>query len=176
MTPHLYLLCPATGSPNILYFRDKIEEITEYSVDRIVFGTAQLEEEYTLVEAGLVDECIINALVDAEGGKRKRKKKVYTTPKKIGHKHKKRAKALLEYFTVDATGKVNKLKSECPICPPATYMAEHPDRLVCGKCGNTYFRTTPDGKRLPIPKQNKVAVAAVAAAPTKAAAGKKKKK
>ena len=111
-----------------------------------------------------------------DGGKKKRKKKIYTKPKKIGHKHKKRAKALLEYFTVDATGKVNKLKSECPICPPATYMAEHPDRLVCGKCGNTYFRTTPDGKRLPIPKQNKVAAAAVAAAPTKAAAGKKKKK
>lgn len=94
-----------------MYFRSKIEDATEYPVDRIVFGTAQLEEEnMTLVEAGLVNECIINALVDAEGGKRKRKKKVYTTPKKIGHKHKKRAKALLEYYSVEANGKVKKLK------------------------------------------------------------------
>ena len=159
-----------------MYFRSKIEDATEYPVDRIVFGTAQLEEEnMTLVEAGLVNECIINALVDAEGGKRKRKKKVYTTPKKIGHKHKKRAKALLEYYSVEANGKVKKLKQECPNCPPATYMAEHPDRYVCGKCGRTFFRLTADGKRLPIPKNNKP-VAAAAAVVVKAAAGKKKAK
>ena len=29
------------------------------------------------------------------GGKKKRKKKIYTKPKKIGHKHKKRPKAIL---------------------------------------------------------------------------------
>ena len=51
------------------------------------------------------------------GGKKKRKKKVYTKPKKIGHKHKKRPKALLEYFNVDATGKISKLKIECEKCP-----------------------------------------------------------
>lgn len=159
-----------------MYFRSKIEESTEYPVQRIVYGTAQLDEEYTLAEAGLVDECIINALVDAEGGKRKRKKKVYTTPKKIGHKHKKRAKALLEYFSVEANGKVKKLKQECPNCPPATYMAEHPDRYVCGKCGRTFFRLTADGKRLPIPKNNKPVTAVVAVVAGKAAAAKKKKK
>jgi small subunit ribosomal protein S27Ae len=50
-----------------------------------------------------------------DGGKRKRKKKVYTTPKKIPHKHKKRPKALLEYFSVDdASGKVKRLKQESP--------------------------------------------------------------
>jgi small subunit ribosomal protein S27Ae len=161
-----------------LFFRERIEDCTDYSVDRLVFGTAQLEEEVTLSEAGLVDECTVNALVELEGGKRKRKKKVYTTPKKIGHKHKKRPKALLEYFSVEASGKVKKLKQECPNCPPATYMAEHPDRYVCGKCGRTFFRLTADGKRLPIPKNNKPAGAAVAAAPVKggAAAAKKKKK
>jgi ubiquitin len=51
------------------------------------------------------------------GGKKKRKKKVYTKPKKIGHKHKKRPKALLEYFNVDTTGKISKLKIECEKCP-----------------------------------------------------------
>jgi len=52
------------------------------------------------------------------GGKKKRKKKVYTKPKKIKHKHKKRPKAILEYFNVDNTGKISKLKIECPRCPP----------------------------------------------------------
>ena len=138
-------------------------------------GTAQLAEELTLEEAGLTDECTVSAMVDAEGGKRKRKKKVYTTPKRIPHKHKKRSKAVLEYFSVEASGKVKKLKQECPHCPPATYMAEHPDRFVCGKCGKTFFRLTADGKRLPIPKQNKSSVVQNAA-PVKAAAAKGKKK
>ena len=101
-----------------MFFRERIEESTDYSVTRLVFGTAQLEEELTLSEAGLVDECTVNALVELEGGKRKRKKKVYTTPKKIGHKHKKRPKAILEYFNVDNTGKITKLKIECEKCPP----------------------------------------------------------
>ena len=51
------------------------------------------------------------------GGKKKRKKKIYTKPKRIAHKHKKRPKALLEYFNVDNTGKISKLKIECEKCP-----------------------------------------------------------
>jgi ubiquitin-small subunit ribosomal protein S27Ae len=163
-----------TDPLTILWYRSKIEETTV--CDRIVFGTAQLEGEYTLAEAGLENECIVNALVDAEGGKRKRKKKVHTTPKKIKHTHKKRSKALLEYFSVEANGKVKKLKQECPNCPPATYMAEHPDRYVCGKCGRTFFRLTADGKRLPIPKNNKPAKPTVVSLAAKAAPAKAKKK
>ena len=51
------------------------------------------------------------------GGKKKRKKKIYTKPKKIKHKHRKRPKAILEYFNVDNTGKISKLKIECEKCP-----------------------------------------------------------
>ena len=111
------------------------------------------------------------------GGKKKRKKKVYTKPKRIAHKHKKKPKAVLEYFNVDNTGKVTKLKIECEKCPAGTYMADHPDRPTCGKCGNMFYKLTKDGKRLPIPKQNKPAAAAKAEAPAAgkgAAKGKKK--
>ena len=62
-------------------------------------------------------ESTINVVVRLDGGKKKRKKKVYTKPKKIKHKHKKRPKALLEYFNVDGTGKILKLKIECEKCP-----------------------------------------------------------
>jgi hypothetical protein len=56
-------------------------------------------------------------------------------------------------------------------------MADHPDRHTCGRCGNMFYKLTKDGKRMPIPKQNKPQAAAKAAdAPGKAAAGKAKGK
>jgi len=124
----------------------------------MVFGTAQLEDdELTMAEAGLECNSVVSALVDAEGGKRKRKKKPHTTPKIFKHVHKQRKLQALQYFNVEADGKIKKLKQECPECPPATYMAEHPDRFVCGRCGKTFFRLTKDKQRMPIPKQNKPA-------------------
>ena len=158
-------------------FRSKIESQVEFAVDRLVFNTAELEESLSLEEAGLETESSIDALVALDGGKRKRKKKVYTKPKKIKHKHRKRSLALLEYYNVEASGKIKKLKNECAKCEVATYMADHPDRLTCGKCGFMQYRLTKDGKRLPIPENKKPPVAvAAAAAPAKKDAGKKKKK
>ena len=120
-------------------------------------------------------ESTINMVVRLEGGKKKRKKKIYTKPKRIAHKHKKRPKAILEYFNVDNTGKITKLKIECEKCPAGTYMADHPDRHTCGKCGNMFYKLTKDGKRLPIPKQNKPsAVVKEVVAAAKGAKGKKK--
>lgn len=59
-------------------------------------------------------------------------------------------------------------------------MADHPDRHTCGRCGNMFYKLTKDGKRMPIPKQNKPGAAAAAAptgkaAPAKGAAKGKKK-
>jgi len=111
-----------------------------------------------------------------DGGKRKRKKKPHTTPKKIKHKHVKRPKALLEYFSVDEqSGKVKKLKQESPQFAGA-YMAEHPDRYTCGRTGSMFYKLTEQGHRLPIPEQKKPVKAAAAAKPAKAAAKKKGKK
>ena len=161
----------------LLLYRSKIESQVEFAVDRLVFNTAELEESMSLDEAGLETESSINALVALDGGKRKRKKKVYTKPKKIKHKHRKRSLALLEYFNIEGSGKIKRLKKECTKCEVATYMADHQDRFTCGKCGFMLYRLTKDGKRLPIPENKKPQVAvAVAAAPAKKDAGKKKKK
>merc|ERR1712210_223585 len=137
------------GSDLVSDLRSRIEEEVDFAVDRLVFNTATLEESLTLEQAGLETESNIDALVSLDGGKRKRKKKVYTKPKKI--------------------------KNECDKCEVATYMADHPDRYTCGKCGHMLYRLTAKGERLPIPKQNKPAVAVVATV-TKAGANKKKKK
>ena len=166
------------SSPFVFHclYRSQIEQGVEYPVDRLVFGTTDLDEALTVDQAGLETESSIDALVALDGGKRKRKKKVYTKPKKIKHKHKKRSLALLEYYNIEASGKVKRLKTECNKCEVATYMADHPDRFTCGKCGHMLYRLTAKGERLPIPENKKPAVAVAVAAPTKAAAKGKKKK
>ncbi|KAK9161822.1 hypothetical protein Syun_008163 [Stephania yunnanensis] len=70
----------------------------------------------------------------------KRKKKTYTKPKKIKHKKKKVKLAVLQFYKVDDSGKVQKLRKECPNaeCGAGTFMANHFDRHYCGKCGLTY--------------------------------------
>ena len=48
------------------------------------------------------------------GMAKKRKKKGYTTPKKIKHKRKKTKLAVLKYYKVDGDGKIERLRRECP--------------------------------------------------------------
>ena len=77
-------------------------------------------------------EATINVVAKLDGGKKKRKKKVYTKPKRIPHKHKKRAKALLEYFEVDNNGKITKLKIECEKCPAGNIPPSYSTRNLHG--------------------------------------------
>ena len=122
----------------------------------VQYGIQTLDEETFLADAGLVDEGEVSVHFALDGGKKKRKKKPHTTPKKIPHKHKKRPKALLEYFSVEeGTLKVKRLKQESTMAAGA-YMADHADRYTCGRTGTMYYKLTPEGNRLPIPKQNKV--------------------
>jgi len=140
------------------------------------YGIRTLQGEEFLADCGILDEGELSVHTSLDGGKRKRKKKVHTTPKRIPHKHKKRVKALLEYFSVDdASGKVKRLKQESPQAAGA-YMADHPDRYTCGKTGTMFYKLTADGKRLPIPKQNKVAVVKEVVKKAAAPAKKGKKK
>ena len=83
----------------------------------LIQGLTVLEDDNTLEGLGIEKESTINMVIRLCGGKKKRKKKVYTKPKRIAHKHKKRPKAILEYFSVDNTGKITKLKIECEKCP-----------------------------------------------------------
>ena len=118
------------------------------------YGIAQLRDEQFLADAGILDEGEVSVHFSLDGGKRKRKKKVHTTPKRIPHKHKARSKAFLDYFNVDdATNKVRRLKQESPNKAGA-YMADHPDRFTCGLTGTMYYKVDKAGNRLPPPKQN----------------------
>ena len=59
------------------------------------------------------------------GGGKKRKKKQYTTPKKNKHKRKKEKLRVLKYYKVDDSGKITRLRKECPVAGPGNFMASH---------------------------------------------------
>ena len=141
----------------------------------IQYGIQTLDEETFLADAGVTDEAEVSVHFSLDGGKKKRKKKPHTTPKKIPHVHKKRPKALLEYFSVEeGTLKVKRLKQESTMAAGA-YMADHADRYTCGRTGTMYYKLTPEGNRLPIPKQNKVVAGKEEKKAAPKAAAKKKK-
>jgi small subunit ribosomal protein S27Ae len=37
-------------------------------------------------------------------------------------------------------GKLTRLRKECPRCGRGVFLAEHRDRLTCGKCGYTSYK------------------------------------
>ncbi len=44
-----------------------------------------------------------------------------------------------KYYKVEGD-KLKRLKRECPRCGKGTFMAEHKDRVTCGRCGYTEFK------------------------------------
>merc|ERR1711879_940282 len=107
---------------------------------RMVSNGAILDnEEATLADFGLVSDSTIEIVHPVLGGGRKRKKKVYTTPKKIKHKRVKVKLATLKLYKVDDVGKLERKRKECPQeqCGAGIFFSNHKDRQYCGKCGLT---------------------------------------
>jgi len=44
-----------------------------------------------------------------------------------------------DYFKLEGT-KLTRTRRHCPKCGPGVFMAEHPNRVACGKCGYTEFK------------------------------------
>ncbi|THF98724.1 hypothetical protein TEA_017796 [Camellia sinensis var. sinensis] len=113
---------------------------------RLAFLRAALSQEIGAFDTDLTTGKIITgisnhmSIIQDAIGEKKRKKKTYTKPKKIKHKKKKVKLAVLQFYKVDDSGKVQRLRKECPNaeCGAGTFMANHFDRHYCGKCGLTY--------------------------------------
>ncbi|KAL1922335.1 uncharacterized protein VTP21DRAFT_9874 [Calcarisporiella thermophila] len=118
------------------------------SAQRLTFAGKPVSEG-CLADYAIAPENTLHLSLALLGGGKKRKKKTYTTPKKIKHKRKKVKLAVLKYYKVDANGKITRLRRECPneTCGAGVFMAWHPDRQYCGKCGLTYvFKKEGEGK------------------------------
>merc|ERR1719235_1838658 len=105
---------------------------------RLSYGGNDLDDA-DCVEDVLQEDATVFVTSRLEGGAKKRKKKVYTKPKKIPHKHKKVKLAVLKFYKVDGNNKVTRLRKESPVCGPGVFMATHFNRYHCGKSGVTFL-------------------------------------
>ncbi|CAJ0579322.1 unnamed protein product, partial [Mesorhabditis spiculigera] len=98
---------------------------------RIISNGCQLED-----DEGLNEESTYHLSLRLLGGAKKRKKKVYTTPKKNKHKRKKVKLAVLKFYEVTGDG-IKRLRKECQNCGGGVFMAAHNNRHTCGRCHDT---------------------------------------
>jgi small subunit ribosomal protein S27Ae len=81
----------------------------------------------------------IYLVVALEGGAKGKKKKKDMKKGKKSHKKRKVKMAILKYYKVDG-GKIVRLRQMCKVCPPGTFLAEHENRLHCGRCNTGYVK------------------------------------
>ena len=97
----------------------------------------------------LVNGATLNVVFALEGGAKGKKKKKDTKKTKKKHHKRKVNLAVLKYYKVE-NDKVVRLRQMCKVCPPGTFIAEHKDRLYCGRCRTAYDKvvesTKPKGK------------------------------
>ena len=108
----------------------------------LYYAGKHLSEELTAAEYEIQQEATIEMVMPVMGGKgKKKKKRIFTKPKKNAHRHKNVVMRVLKYYKVEGEGdevKVTHERSECRMCGSGVFLAKHKDRQTCGKCALTF--------------------------------------
>lgn len=125
---------------DVASLKAQIQETTGIPSDEqsLILNNENLNEEFSFLNL-LEEEQTVYLRVNLDGGAKGKKKKKDVKKSKKPHKKRKVKLAVLKYYKVDGD-KVVRLKQMCKVCPPGTFVAEHSDRLYCGRCHATYSK------------------------------------
>ncbi len=146
----MYILIETITGQRTICNEDTIEGIMNHIQSKmgipqdeqtLLFNGKKLELGKNLNDFSLVDNSKINLIISLKGGAKGKKKKKEVKKTKKKHVHKKVKLAILKYYKVEGD-KVIRLKQMCKVCPPGTFLAEHADRLYCGRCRTAYTKVT----------------------------------
>ena len=163
-------VCTITGRSEE-FLVDSVSDLKLAIQNRMGFP---IEEQKLLSDENLSET--VQLIISLEGGAKGKKKKQTTKKTKKKHVHKKEKLRILKCYKVDGE-KVVRLRRMCEVCPPGTFLAEHDDRLYCGRCRTTYAKLADKAKtqtqKKKQPKAEKPKVEEPKEAPKKGKKGKK---
>ena len=118
---------------------NQVEQLMGVPVEeqKLIFNGKRLASGKLLSDYLMEEEANVYLVVSLDGGKGKKKKKNDKKTVKKKHKKKKVKLAILKYYKLEGD-KVVRTRQMCKVCPPGTFLAEHSDRLYCGRCHTSY--------------------------------------